>query len=109
MPRAHELVAQDQVPRRARVHVERLPRVRPLVAELTLPKGARLITGKERLELTQLEGFCYKPPVISGYSADTTDDRARAEWTLQAPAGTVVPLTARHERAGWVRVEAMLT
>lgn len=83
--------------------------IRPVVAELTLPDGARLITGKERLELTQLEGFCYKAPANSGYAADTTDDRARVEWTIQAPAGTIVPLLARHERAGYVRVEAILS
>ncbi|WP_394796234.1 M14 family metallopeptidase [Armatimonas sp.] len=76
---------------------------RPVVAEITLPEGVSLVTGKERLEIGQVEGFCYKPPANGGYSADTTEDRAKAEWIVKAASGTQLTVTARHERAGVVR------
>ena len=76
---------------------------RPVVAEIRLPEGVSLVTGKERLEIGQVEGFCYKPPANGGYSADTTDDRAKAEWIVKAASGTQLTVTARHERAGVVR------
>ena len=34
---------------------------------------------------------------------DGTSDRAKAEWVVQAPAGTELQVTARHPRAGVVR------
>jgi hypothetical protein len=82
--------------------------VRPVIAELALPHSASLISGKERMELTQLEGFCYKSPANSGYAADTTEDRVKAEWTIKAAKGTKLSLTARHDRAGVVRTEIEL-
>ena len=36
---------------------------------------------------------------------DPTDDRAKAEWVVQAPAGTGARVTARHARAGTARTE----
>jgi hypothetical protein len=83
--------------------------VRPVVVEIEVPEGTALVTGKAREELTQLEGRAYKSPGNSGYAADTTDDRAKCEWVVKAPAGTVVKLLARHERAGTVRAEVTLT
>ena len=82
--------------------------VRPVIAEIVLPDGATLATGKEREELTQLEGRAYKPAGNSGGVGDATDDRAKAEWVVHAPEGGVVRLVARHERAGTVRVEVPL-
>jgi murein tripeptide amidase MpaA len=79
--------------------------VRGLVAEIELPEGATLETGKPREELGQLEGRAYKsaaPDVDNG-----TDDRAKVEWVVRAPAGGAVKLVARHQRAG--RVTAVLT
>ncbi|MBC8102497.1 MAG: carboxypeptidase [Cytophagales bacterium] len=78
--------------------------VRPVVAEITLPEGAALVTGKAREELNQLEGRAYKPVGNSGANADITDDRAKVEWVVRAPGGGAVTLLARHERAGTVRV-----
>lgn len=82
--------------------------VRGVIAEIELPEGATLRTGKPREELGQLEGRAYKPSAISGWTADPTDDRAKIEWVVHAPKGGAVRLTARHERAGVVRVELSL-
>lgn len=78
--------------------------VRGVIAEIELPGEATLRSGKSREELGQLEGRAYKPSAISGWSADPTDDRARVEWVVHAPNGGTVCITARHERAGVVRV-----
>ena len=82
--------------------------VRGVIAEIELPDGATLHTGKPREELGQLEGRAYKPSAISVWNADPTDDRAKVEWIVHAPQGGTVRLTARHERAGVVRVECSL-
>lgn len=82
--------------------------VRPVIAEISLPEGATLVTGKEREELKQLEGRAYKPAGNSGWLADTTDDRAKVEWVVHAPNGGTVQLLARHDRAGAVRDQLTL-
>jgi murein tripeptide amidase MpaA len=82
--------------------------VRGVVAEIELPDGATLRTGKPREELGQLEGRAYKPSAANVWNADPTDDRAKVEWVVHAPQGGTVRLTARHERAGVVRVECPL-
>jgi murein tripeptide amidase MpaA len=82
--------------------------VRGVIAEIELPDGATLRTGKPREELGQLEGRAYKPSAVTFWSADPTDDRAKVEWVVHAPQGGTVRLTARHERAGVVRVECPL-
>jgi len=83
--------------------------VRGMVAEITLPEGASLETGKPREELGQLEGKAYKSSSPLGWSAaDTTDDRVKVEWVVRAPAGGIVTLVARHERAGAVRANVLL-
>jgi hypothetical protein len=82
--------------------------VRGVVAEIELPDGATLRTGKPREELGQLEGRAYKPSAVTFWNADPTDDRAKVEWVVHAPQGGTVRLTARHERAGVVRVECPL-
>ena len=85
--------------------------VRPVIAEIELPPGASLVSGKSRVELSQLEGRAYKGAGNSGYSADTTDDRAKCEWVVHAPAvgaeGATVKVVARHDRAGVVRAEVV--
>jgi murein tripeptide amidase MpaA len=82
--------------------------VRGVIAEIELPDGATLQLGKPREELGQLEGRAYKPSAITVWNADPTDDRAKVEWVVHAPQGGTVRLTARHERAGVVRVECPL-
>ena len=61
--------------------------------------------------LGQLEGRAYKPATPSswaGWSGDVSDDRLKVEWVVRGGAGGVVQLTARHERAGVVRVQVRL-
>ena len=82
--------------------------VRPVIAEIELPEGAVLETGKPREELGQLEGRAYQVAGGFGGVADPTDERAKVEWVIRAPAGTTVRVTARHERAGTVRREGTL-
>ena len=82
--------------------------VRPVIAEIELPPGAALETGKPREELGQLEGKAYKSAGNLGGTADPTDERAKVEWVIRAPAGAPVRVTARHERAGTVRREVVL-
>jgi murein tripeptide amidase MpaA len=81
---------------------------RGVIAEIELPDGATLQLGKPREELGQLEGRAYKPSAANVWNTDTTDDRAKVEWVVHAPQGGTVRLTARHERAGVVRVECPL-
>jgi murein tripeptide amidase MpaA len=81
---------------------------RGVITEIELPDGATLQLGKPREELGQLEGRAYKPSAASVWNTDPTDDRAKVEWVVHAPQGGTVRLTARHERAGVVRVECPL-
>jgi murein tripeptide amidase MpaA len=83
---------------------------RGTVCEITLPDGARLTQGQRRQELGQLEGRAYKPnsPITwIGQTEDATDDRLKVEWVVHATAGSVIEVSARHERAG--RVSQTLT
>lgn len=83
--------------------------VRGIIAEIALPDGATLATGKPREELGQLEGRAYKASSPLGWGAvDPTDDRAKVEWIVRAPAGSTLTLTARHDRAGLVRTDLTL-
>jgi murein tripeptide amidase MpaA len=82
--------------------------VRPIIAEIELPDGAALEVGKPREELGQLEGRAYKSAGGFGGVADPTEERAKAEWVVRAPAGSTLRVTARHERAGTVRREVVL-
>ncbi len=76
---------------------------RGVVGEIELPEGAELLLGKAREEGPQLDGRAYKPSGAFGWAADPTSDRHKFEWVVRAPAGSLVTLTARHERAGVVR------
>lgn len=76
--------------------------VRPLVAHIALPDGASVASGSERLELGQLAGRALKQNAVRSFAAgsDGTDDRTVAEWIVRAPAGTLLPIELRHDRAG---------
>ena len=76
--------------------------VRGVVAEIELPEGATLATGKPREELAQLEGRAYQGAAPAGWTADATDDRLKVEWVVVVPQGGEVRLLARHPRAGVV-------
>ena len=83
--------------------------VREVIAEISLPDGAELISGKRREGMGQLEGKAYKHTGISFWpDYHVTDDRAKMEWVVRAKAGDVITLTAKHERAGTVRAELKL-
>ena len=81
--------------------------VRPLEVELALPDGTKLISGKEKTMLGQLEGRDAKwsMPIFSG---DATSERAKVEWVIEAEPGSVVEVTAVHPRAGTIRQSVTL-
>ena len=83
--------------------------VRGVVFQILLPKGASLISGKERTKGTQLEGHAPKGS-LQAFMPDRniTGDRAMIEWIVRAPQGTIVGLTATADRAGTVRTEVTL-
>ena len=83
--------------------------VRGVVFQILLPKGASLISGKERTKGTQLEGHAPKGS-LQAFMPDRniTGDRAMIEWIVRAPQGTTVALTATADRAGTVRTEVTL-
>lgn len=83
--------------------------VRGVIAEIELPEGAVLKSGKLREELSQLEGRAYSAPTPTPFTLDSgTDNRAKVEWVVQAPSKGKVKVTARHDRAGAVSVELEL-
>ncbi len=85
--------------------------VRGVIAEIELPEGATLKTGKKREEIGQLEGRAYTGvsanPWAFGASSNTAD-RAKVEWVIHAPKGGTVKIKARHDRAGVVNTEVKL-
>lgn len=83
--------------------------VRGVVAEIELPDGATLASGKAREDKGQLEGRANKHTGVS-FRPDYhgTDDRMKIEWVVRAPRGTTVRAIARHERAGVVRADIAL-
>jgi murein tripeptide amidase MpaA len=80
---------------------------RGVIAEIQLPKGAKLVSGKEREELGELEGRAYKDAFVSE-SSEGTSDRVKAEWVVKAKRGSKVKLIAKHDRGGVVRAEVQL-
>jgi murein tripeptide amidase MpaA len=82
--------------------------VRPLEAEITLPEGGRVIGGEQKVELGQLQGRVHRRSLLWWASDDATSDRAKAEWVIEAPAGSTVSVEARHQRAGTVRRDLTL-
>jgi len=83
--------------------------VRDVIAEIELPAGASLVSGRMREELGQLEGRAYKHTGVSFWpDYRVTDDRAKREWVVRGRAGDTVAIMARHERAGTVRASVKL-
>lgn len=84
---------------------------RGVIAEIELPEGATLKSGKAREELNQLEGRAYTASALTPWTLGVlqgTPDRAKVEWVVNAPGGGTVKLTARHDRAGVARAEVKL-
>ncbi|MEO5692452.1 MAG: M14 family metallopeptidase [Usitatibacter sp.] len=83
--------------------------MRGVVYEIELPAGATLVAGKHREEGRQLEGRASKASLQAFLpSHDLTGDRGQCEWTVRAPEGARVALSARHDRAGRASVEVNL-
>jgi hypothetical protein len=84
--------------------------VRPVEAVLDVPDGATLAAGDPRVELGQLAGHHRARQMLAMFEGgfDPTEDRAKAEWVVRAPAGTTLRVTASHARAGTVRAEVEL-
>jgi murein tripeptide amidase MpaA len=80
---------------------------RGIIAEIALPKGATLSSGKQREELGELEGRAYKT-VFADEADESTNERVKVEWVVKAKKGTKVKLFGKHERAGVVRAEIVL-
>ena len=82
--------------------------VRPIEVVLELPDGARVVTGKEREEVGQLEGRVERRAIMWWHVDHSTSDRTKVEWVVEAAAGERVGVVARHERAGTARAELVL-
>jgi hypothetical protein len=82
--------------------------VRPIEVALELPAGARLITGKEREELGQLEGRVERRNIYWWAGDISTSDRTKVDWVVEAAPGSRIGVVARHERAGTARAELVL-
>jgi hypothetical protein len=83
--------------------------VRGIFAEVELPAGATLATGKLRDDIGQLEGKAYKHTGVSFWpDYNVTDDRVKREWIVRGDAGATIGISARHERAGTVRAAVTL-
>jgi murein tripeptide amidase MpaA len=84
--------------------------VRPLEAEARLPADALAsgaeIVGDAKVELGQLAGRALRNAMLN--AADATNDRAKVDWIVRAPAGTAIDVEARHQRAGVVRATVTL-
>lgn len=82
--------------------------VQPVEVRLSLPDGARLVSGEERTELEQLGGRSHRRSLLWWGADDSTTDRAKADWVIEAPQGGTLTVEARHQRAGTVRREVGL-
>jgi murein tripeptide amidase MpaA len=83
--------------------------VRGIQAEIDLPATGRLLAGKRRDDIGQVEGKAYKHTSVSFWpDYHVTDDRVKSEWIVEGRPGDVIGLRATHQRAGAVRAEIQL-
>jgi murein tripeptide amidase MpaA len=83
--------------------------VRGVVYEIDVPAGAALVSGKRRTVGAQLEGRASKVTLQAFLpNPELTADRGQCEWTVRAPAGAAIRVSARHDRAGRVTAELVL-
>ncbi len=75
----------------------------PVEVELTLPEGAKLVSGEQKTEAGQLQGRVHKRSVLWWGANDSTSDLTKLEWVIEAPAGGELGIEVRHQRAGTVR------
>ena len=81
---------------------------RGIIAEILLPKGVTLQSGKQKEELGELEGRAYKPIFVLDESDESTYDRTKIEWVVKGKKGNKVKLIAKHDRAGVIKTELTL-
>jgi len=82
---------------------------RGVMAAISLPEGAALVSGKAREALGELEGWAHTHTGISFWQAKKPSaERALAEWIVQARAGDQIVVEANHERAGRVSGTVLL-
>ena len=86
---------------------QKVKAVRPVRAELVLPAGIQLISGKQLVELGHLEGRSNKLDTDQLLCNSTTDNRARCQWVLKGKPGTEFTIKVLSERAG--SMERILT
>jgi len=80
---------------------------RGVVADISLPGGAELVSGKARQMLGELEGRAYKHTLMSFWTdTSPTADRVVCEWVVKGKGE--VNIVARHEKAGAVRTTLVL-
>ena len=81
---------------------------RGVMAEITLPANAKLLAGKSRLSLGELEGRAYKHTLMSFWTdTSPTSDRAITEWIVEGLGE--VSITVQHAKAGTARATVKLT
>ena len=83
--------------------------VRPIEVELTLPEGAKVLAGEQKAEAGQLQGRVHRRSTLWFGGDDSTTDRTKLEWVIDAPSGGTLGIEARHQRAGTVRREVELS
>ena len=82
--------------------------LRGVLAEIKLPAGVELVSGKPREEMGELEGWAYMHTGISFWpNKKVTADRAHVDWVIKGKAASKLQIAAWHERAG--RLEASVT
>ncbi len=82
---------------------------KPVVAEISLPEGVELVTGREKVNLGHLEGRSAKlvqPRVIGADVIDKT--KSSVEWIVRADDPVEVSIVTRCPRAGTDRVKVTL-
>ena len=77
--------------------------VRGIEVELDVPEGARVVAGDVKTDAGQLEGRIDKRSTTWWGNDESTSDRTKLEWVIEAPAGTELGIEASHSRAGTKR------
>lgn len=80
-----------------------------IVAAIDLPAGTRLVEGSRMQDVGQLEGRSEQHSIATWWGYEPgTPDRAVADWTVTAPAGTTITATAGNARAGRAAAQVVL-
>ena len=81
---------------------------RPVRAELDLPQGVQLVSGKAKTEFGHLEGRSNRLAVSTMYAASPTDNRAWREWILRGTPGDKIQVHILSDRAGTLHETVVL-